>query len=151
MTPENEKKIEYLSRYKWSVMKMEELELEISRCRLGALPGAFTYDGMPRGSGGEKDLSDYAVKLDELIIELKVIRDRAIDELHEISKAIEAVEDAQSNILLRYHYIMLYTWEKTADAMGVTPEYARGTLKGKALKNFKIPNHITESYTGDVL
>ena len=139
MTPENEAKENYLNRYKRSMKKLEEIDLEISRLRLGILPGAVNYDGMPHGSGGTFDLSDYAEKLDELLTEFIMIRERAIVELCEISRAVEAVTDVQSNILLRYHYIMLYGWDETADKMGYTSEYTRGTLKGKALRNFKIP------------
>ena len=140
MTPENEAKEAYLMRYRWSVKKLEEIDQEISRCRLGVLPGAISYDGMPHGTmDNSADLANYAARLDDLIMEFKTIREKAISELHEISSAIEMVKDAQSNILLRYHYIMLYGWDETAAKMGYTSEYTRGTLKGKALENFKIP------------
>ena len=57
MTPENEAKKEFLSRYRWGVQALEEIENEINACRLGALPGAVNYDGMPHGSGDMSDLS----------------------------------------------------------------------------------------------
>ena len=39
MTPENEAKTNYLKRYKWDLKALEEIEGEITACRLGALPG----------------------------------------------------------------------------------------------------------------
>ena len=143
MTPENEAKKNYLSRYRWSVLKLSEIEKEITHCRLGALPGSPVYDGMPHGSGGESDLSDYAVKLDELIMEFKAVRERALKETRQITQAIEAIEDPCSNILLRYRYIQLKTWAQIGDAMGYSEVHVK-RLHGIALNHFDIPEDDTK-------
>lgn len=44
MTPENEAKKDYLSRYKWDLEALKEIDGEITACRLGALP-AMAADG----------------------------------------------------------------------------------------------------------
>ncbi len=134
----NEDKKKYLNRYRWDIKALEEIEGEITRCRLGALPGGLNYDGMPHGSGGSSDLSDYAVKIDELLIEFKAKRERLMQDLREISHAIDAVEDPRSNIILRYRYIQLKDWGFIAEAMGYAEEYVKRNLHGKALKDFKI-------------
>ncbi len=139
MTPENEAKKAFLERYKWDIKALEEIEGEITACRLGALPGAIQYTGMPHGSGNDTDLSDYAAKIDDLLIEFRAKREKAIRDLREISAAVEAVEDAKSNILLRYKYIQCKDWDEIAVCMGHSEAYVRRSLHSKALKNFKIP------------
>lgn len=139
MTKENEKKKNYLSRYGWDIKAIEEIEGEITACRLGALPGAVSYDGMPHGSGDKTDLSDYAVEIDDLLCKFRNKRKEAIRDLKEISDAIEAVEDARSNVILRYKYIQLKKWREIADAMNYTEDYVKRELHSVALQNFKIP------------
>ena len=139
MTPENKQKKDYLSRYMWYVVKLDEIDQEISKCRMNALPGSPAYDGMPHGSGSDADLSNYAAELDRLILEFKENREKCIKALREISAAIEAVKEPKYNILLRYKYIQLKSWRETADAMGYVPEYVRRELHSKALEAFEIP------------
>ena len=139
MTPENEAKKDFLSRYKWGKIALDEIETEINACRMGALPGGINYDGMPHGSGDLSDLSDYAARLDDLLMQFRTKRTQLIDDLHEISAAIEVVEDPRSNILLRYRYIQLKDWGDIADAMGYVEDYVRRTLHSRALRDFEIP------------
>ena len=134
----NEDKKKYLNRYRWDIQALEEIEGEITKCRLGALPGGLNYDGMPHGSSGSSDLSDYAAKIDELLMEFRTKREHLMKDLREISHAIEAVEDQRSNILLRYRYIQLKSWGFIAEAMGYTEDYVKRELHGKALNDFKI-------------
>lgn len=147
MTPENEAKYKYLMRYKWDVLKVKSIEHEIIRCRLEALPGAVNYDGMPHGSGSNTDLSDYAVKLDELVKELEQSRIKTLEDMSSILYAIDEVtmsdskNGAKYSILLRYKYVDDLSWEETADAMGYTENYVKGCLHGKALSVFKIPEY----------
>jgi hypothetical protein len=146
MTPENEAKRDFLMRYHWDLKAIEELESEITACRLGALPGAIRYTGMPRGSGNTSDLSDYAVRIDELLAKLKAKREETISDLHDIIHAIEAVDDARACVLLRYKYIQRKTWREVAALMDYDEVYVKRELHSEALQKFKLP---TKSY--DVL
>lgn len=141
MTSENKAKKAYLNRYRWDVEKLKEIDDEIAACRLGALPGSPSFDGMPHGSASNTDLSDYAAKIDELLMEFKRIREKALQDLKEISLAIEAMGDeyARSNILLRYRYIQLKSWEEIGRAMNFHEVYVKRELHSIALEQFKIP------------
>ena len=141
MTPENKVKHDYLNRYKWDVIKLDEIEKEIIAVRLKALPGSPSFDGMPHGSGNNSDLSDYAAKLDDLLMDFKRIREKAIADIREISRAIEDIDSAKHSILLRYRYILLKDWETIGKEMGYTTDYVKGSLKGEALALFKIPDN----------
>lgn len=139
MTPENEAKRDFLMRYHWDLKAIEELESEITACRLGALPGAIRYTGMPHGSGNTSDLSDYAVRIDELLSKLKAKREETISDLHSIIHAIEAVDDARACVLLRYKYIQRKTWREVAALMDYDEYYVRRELHSEALRKFKVP------------
>ena len=139
MTPENEAKRDFLMRYHWDLKAIEELESEITACRLGTLPGAIRYTGMPHGSGSTSDLSDYAVRIDELLAKLKAKREETISDLHDIIHAIEAVDDARACVLLRYKYIQRKTWREVAVLMDYDEYYVRRELHSEALRKFKLP------------
>ena len=139
MTPENEAKRDFLMRYHWDLKAIEEIESEITACRLGALPGAIRYTGMPHGSGNTSDLSDYAVRIDELLLKLKAKREETISDLHDIIHAIEAVDDARACVLLRYKYIQRKTWREVAVLMDYDEYYVRRELHSEALRKFKVP------------
>lgn len=144
MTPENEIKKAYLNRYKWDLKALEEIEGEITACRLGALPGAISYTGMPHGSGNNTDLSDYAAKIDGLLQKLREKREETIRDLHEIMNAIDAVKDEESRVLLRYKYIQCKGWRGVAAAMNYSEPYVKSELHSKALHAFQLPTKTYE-------
>lgn len=139
MTPENARKKAFLERYKWYTKELDGIDRDINRCILGTLPGSPLYDGMPRGSGRQSDMSDYAVEIEGLIALYSEMKSRRIKALRETAEAIEAVEEDKYRILLNYKYIHNKTWKEIADAMGYVPEYVRRELHSEALNAFKIP------------
>ena len=93
-------------------------------------------DGMPRGSE-QSDLSNYIVKLDEMIEELKNERLERAKLRQRIERDIRALDNEDEQEVLRLRYIKGLKWEEVAVEMGYT---YRRTLQihGKALQNFKI-------------
>ena len=138
MTPENEEKKAYLESYKRQKQKLRRLEEEIAACRLDALPGAIAYTGMPHGSGSNRDLSDYASKLDGLQRERRSARANLDVIKQAVSRSIMAVPDPKCRELLRRRYILLEGWQRIADEMGCSEDHARGKLHGTALEMFLI-------------
>ena len=116
MTKENEIKKEYLKRY--AVLKRKEsvLELEIEEIRSRYTGQAITYSDMPHGTD-QRDLSDYAAQVDELLAELMRIRDDTIKERKSIASDIDAMQDGREKDLLKLRYILCMTWEDVADQM----------------------------------
>ena len=149
MTPENEAKVRFLNRYKGDLIALEEIEGEITACRLGALPGAISYTGMPHGGGDNKaDLANYAARIDELLMKFKRKREETIRDLHEIVDAIDDMarrdpDDAALCALLRYKFIQDKKWAEIGALMNYSEIHVKSTLYGKALMKFKIP---TKSY-----
>lgn len=133
---ENEKKKEYLWKYRNALKKEKTLEEEINQLRLDKMMPCVVQDGMPHGSGCG-DLSGYVAKLDELMDELKNQMELRIGLRMEISRKIEEVPDETESLLLRYRYIYGLKWEDISVKMGYTYHHVL-KIHGKALRNFKM-------------
>ena len=135
---ENEEKKAYLKRYRAALIAEKQIAEEIEALRLNTmLPSARNGDGMPHGSGGERDLSDYMASLDKLTRKLYTQMDKRIAIRMEITQAIESMACEPEKVLLRYRYILGYRWEDIGKKMHYSES---GVLKlhGQALKNFQI-------------
>ena len=107
---ENEKKKEFLMSYQKEKRRVRRLEEQLEELRRNKMSPSVTNDGMPHGTD-KKDLSDYAVKVDEIEQELVAARYCRICAFQEVQKRIEAMEDEREKDLLTYRYLncLLYT------------------------------------------
>ena len=133
---ENETKKEYLQSYRYAVIAETQIKEEIDQLRMDKMFPGLVQDGMPHGPGGS-DLSAYAAKLDELLIELKDQMDKRIQLRQEIVKKIEAMDSETEKAILRYRYIHFLKWEEIAVKMSYTFRHVV-RMHGRALKNFKM-------------
>ena len=139
----NQEKKEYLERYKWTSIEVKKLKEQIDELKASALPGAISYDGMPHGSGGGKfDLSDYAARLDGLIQKYRQTLRRKMKELHDITEALDQLEQKDSEsikfaTLLRLRYVYCYDWEQIATDMSYSEDYVKRRLHSLALTAFE--------------
>lgn len=134
---ENEEKKKYLRQYGCALRAERAIEEEIQQVRLDKMFPALVQDGMPHGSGGNSDLSDFVVKVDELLADLKKQAERRITLRREISRKIEQMDDETEKLVLRLRYIQLLKWEEIAVRMDYT--YRNVTkIHGKALQNFEM-------------
>lgn len=133
---ENEKKKEFLRRYRRAVRREQEILDEIQRLRADKMFPNVCNDGMPRGSS-QTDLSDYMAEIDAAIEDLKEERLKKIKIYREIEMRIRCMKDEDEQEVLRMRYIKGMKWEGVAEKM----KYSyRGVLKihGRALENFEI-------------
>ena len=134
---ENEKKKEYLWKYRDALRSQLAIEEEIDQLRTDKMyPASMQQDGMPHGSGCS-DLSGYVAKLDELLRDLKDQLEKKIEIRREITQKIDAMPDETESLLLRYRYIHLLTWEQVAVKMGYSWKHIH-RLHSSALQNFKM-------------
>lgn len=137
MTVENERKKEYLRRYRKAEEELERLDVELRELRRITALKPMSYDGMPHGSGGAGDLSDFAVKADRLRKKIIKAGYQRIRVFKEIRDRIEALPDEKQKSVLIYRYIKGMGWEEIAVKMGYT--YRNVTkIHGKALENLRI-------------
>lgn len=133
---ENEKKKEYLRQYRRAEEEFSRLDIELRELRRITSLKPMSYDGMPHGSGGAGDLSDFAVKADQIWKKLIKAGYRRIKIFKEIRDRIEALPDEKQKSVLVYRYIKGMGWEEIAVKMGYT--YRNVTkIHGKALENLR--------------
>ena len=111
MENENELKKEYLRSYTPAVSAARRIEVEIEQLRADKMAPALVMDDMPHAHD-QKDLSDYAAKLDELERKLIKASYERIDLYAEIFADIERLEDENEKAVLTYRYLRRYSWEK---------------------------------------
>lgn len=134
MENENESKKEYLRSYIPAVGAARRLEEEIEQLRADKMAPALVMDDMPHAHD-QKDLSDYAARLDELERKLIKARYERIDLYAEIFADIESLEDETEKTVLTYRYLRRYSWEKICVEMGY--QWAQvHRIHARALKNF---------------
>lgn len=139
MEQTNELKKKYLKSYQLAVRREQEIIQEIERLRERKMfPALALPDGMPHGSGGHSDLSEYAVILDGEIDRLKQERLKQVQLYHNISRAIDRVKDANEQSVLRLKYIAGLTWEQVAVQMNYSWKQIH-RIHARALDSFQIP------------
>lgn len=133
---ENEKKKEFLRKYRRAVRREQEILDEIQRLRADKMFPSVCNDGMPRGSS-QTDLSDYMAEIDAAIEDLKEERLERIKIYRGIEMRIHRMENKDEQEVLRLKYIKGMNLETAAEKM----DYSYRTIldiHGKALKNFEI-------------
>ena len=134
---ENEKKKEYLNGYREAKRREKRILEQIQRLRLDKMFPCLQNDDMPHGHN-QSDLSDYAVKMDELMEELKKERLKAVDEYNEIYKTISRLENENEKEVLVRRYINGDKWEEIAVKMNYGYRHIH-KIHGSALINIKVP------------
>ena len=135
---ENERKKEYLRSYQRAVRREREILDEIQRLRESKMfPALAGLDGMPKGSGCQSDLAEYAAILDGEIEKLKQERLRRVRLYRDIEDRIRRMTDDNEQRVLRLKYIQGLTWEKVAVEMGYSWKQVH-RFHARALENFKM-------------
>ena len=131
---ENEKKKEFLMSYQKEKRRVRRLEEQLEELRQNKMSPSVTNDGMPHGTD-KKDLSDYAVKVDEIEQELVAARHSRICAFQEVQRRIEAMEDEREKDVLKYRYLALMKWDKIA--IKIQKSYRQVLrIHGTALQHF---------------
>ena len=108
----------YLSRYQIARAEVGDIEKRIERVRSEMMGvKGISYEGgdMPKARNTERDLSDYMVRIDDLIHDWQSARVKAIELMREISEAINAIDHNQARRVLMLHFVDGYSYEDIAD------------------------------------
>lgn len=132
-TPENQKKISWLSRFRKSEQELSRLYDEQERWRAKAEKVTQRISPMPTGAPSGNRVQDAVEKIGEVeshisreIVEQCAVRD-------EIASTIAAVPDETMRLLLQLRYMDGLTWEEIAVKMHYTYQWVC-VLHGRALK-----------------
>ena len=135
-TKENEAKKQFLRKYQSLLRKEKHLEQEIESIRSRYTGQAITYSDMPHGTD-QRDLSDFAAEVDDLLRDLEATRWEAVHQYHLIASSIEDMDDIKEQELMRLKYLMGYTWEEVSDEMVLDLRWIY-RLHGRALSHIVI-------------
>lgn len=133
----NEAKKEYLRSYQKAVRREREILDEIQQLRMDKMFPSVVNDGMPKGIQ-QSDLSEYVVKLDNLIEKLKQERFEKIKLMDDILYSISLLEDEDEKSVLRMRYIKGVQWEDICVAIKYSWRQTH-RIHSNALKNLQIP------------
>lgn len=134
---EIEEKKEYLKGYRKAKQREQMILEQIQQLRFDTMMPSINNDGMPHGSGGESDLSDYIEKYEELKEELQKERLAAVRTYQRIHRSLKRMEDSDERELLTRYYLIGEKWEEIAKKIG----YSRSRtfdIYDRALRNFQI-------------
>ena len=136
-TPENQKKIEYLSRYRKLGKRIEQLSTERAMWLSRACKTTQTISDMPKAKNGAQGDSSEVAQYVEIGEEIT----RELRNLHRLRRDIRAVittlEDDILQTLMLYRYIDGMTFEQIAVKMNFSWRWTI-TLHGRALEKLSL-------------
>ena len=107
----------YLSRYQIARAEVRDIEKRIERVRsemMGVKGISYENGEMPKAHNTERDLSDYIVRIDDLIRDWQTAQVKAIELMREISETINAIDHNQARRVLMLHFVDGYSYEDIA-------------------------------------
>lgn len=105
---QQQKAADYLYRYKVAKAEIKDIErrIECVRNEMMGVKGISYEDGdMPKAHNTERDLSDYIVRIDDLLQDLKAAQNHALDVMREVSATISSVSNDQARRVLMLYYV----------------------------------------------
>ena len=132
---ENQKKKEYLNGYTKAKRKEQRILDQIQQLRMDKMFPGIQYSDMPGGSN-MSDLSDFVVKMEELMQEIRQERLEAVNEYTKIYRDIRLVEDEREQEILTYRYLEGRRWEDICGLMDLSWKHVH-RIHSKSLENFK--------------
>lgn len=134
---ENERKKEYLWKYRKHGRRIHRIRSEIEEIRSMILYQSINNDGMPHGSK-MNDLSDYAANLTEKEEMLYTEGKKQIKAYKDIEKRINQIENEDERDVMFYRYIKDKRWWEIAELMGYSERQIH-RLHGKAIAHIELP------------
>ena len=127
----------FLASYIYAMKRAEQIELEIMFTRQSQIMPSKGLDGMPH-SFKKSDLSDYAVKLDDLLMDLRNQYDRILRQKKLVMALIEELNHENEKLVLWCRYISTdargnrQTWDQIGERVGYSAGHARA-IRDKAI------------------
>lgn len=132
----NDKVKQWLWRYQEAKKDVRRFEAELQELiETQESTGAIEYSDMPKGGGGQSELSDYMVEREGLQQKIWDARYRQIVIFGEIHDAVEQLPSADEREVIVYRYIRLMRWDRIGEKMECDERQAR-RYHGNALIHF---------------
>ncbi|EET60404.1 hypothetical protein BRYFOR_07600 [Marvinbryantia formatexigens DSM 14469] len=135
---QNEQVKAWLWRYREAKKDVRRLEEELEELtEIQESAGAIRYSDMPKGGGGQADLSDAMVKREKIWRKIQKARYKRMKVFAEIRNAIERLPTADEREVMSYRYLRLMSWEDIS--VRVEKKWTQThRIHSRALENMKI-------------
>lgn len=122
------------------LIQSDQQELEDLRLLAGSVPGIdYSKDKVQSSPSGDAGFTNIVMKIIELEAAINNDIERLLALKLEIRETINAVQDNEERLLLKYRYLNFMSWEDVCSYMQVSMRTAHRIHKS-ALENVKIPN-----------
>ena len=128
----------FLASYIYAMKRADQIELEIVFTRQKQILPSKGLDGMPHAFT-KSDLSDYAVKMDDLLMDLRNQYDRILRQKKLVMVLIDELDHENEKLVLWNRYIFTdgrgnrQTWEQIGERVGYSAGHARA-IRDKAVE-----------------
>lgn len=132
---QNEQVKAWLWRYREARKDVRRREEELAELvGMQESASAIRYSDMPKGGGGQADLSDEMVEREKLWRKIQKARYKRIRVFAEIKNAIERLPTADEREVMSYRYLELMSWEQIC--VKIEKEWAQThRIHSRALEN----------------
>jgi len=123
------------------LIQSDQQELEDLRLLAGSVPGIdYSKDKVQSSPSGDAGFTNIVMKIIELEAAINNDIERLLALKLEIRETINAVQDNEERLLLKYRYLNFMSWEDVCSYMQVSMRTAHRIHKA-ALENIIIPEH----------
>lgn len=134
---QNEQVKAWLWRYREARKDVRRWEEELAELvGMQESAGAIRYSDMPKGGGGQVDLSDEMVEREKLWRKIQKARYKRIRVFAEIKNAIERLPTADEREVMSYRYLELMSWEDICVIVSLSWRQTH-YIHSRALENIK--------------
>jgi len=122
------------------LIQSDQQELEDLRLLAGSVPGIdYSKDKVQSSPSGDAGFTNIVMKIIELEAAINNDIERLLALKLEIRETINAVQDNEERLLLKYRYLNFMSWEDVCSYMQVSMRTAHRIHKS-ALENVKVPD-----------
>lgn len=125
----------YLRRYRENEVEIRRLQEELTLWSSRAEKVTPSFGPAP-GGGQSEGFPACVERMAELQAELAAALTQALELRREVAAAISALPDARARLLLRLRYIDGLTWERVAEKLGISYQWACA-LHAKAIEKLR--------------
>lgn len=137
MKKQNEQVKAWLWRYREARKDVRRWEEELAELvGMQESASAIRYSDMPKGGGGQADLSDEMVEREKLWRKIQKARYKRIRVFAEIKNAIERLPTADEREVMSYRYLELMSWEDICVIVSLSWRQTH-YIHSRALENIK--------------
>ena len=126
---------DFLKQYEYAQQRADmcRREYETEVLKIDAIGSTLAGDGQPHGTGVSRKTEDKAIRLADKAMKWKEAELDAIEKRQEVFEVVNQIGGIEGKLLYD-RYILLMTWDKTAEDCDKSEKWCRTGLHSRALQ-----------------